>query len=147
MYGYRTCAEPGCQTYFVPKSSRNRYCLRHRNTKPVDREHDIRYGSAHRRLGKQWARKVERGGVECWRCGELPNAFGLSLYLRGSSERVLDRLCEAHWPLGGLVARVIRAADADPCCTRRSCETSGCPDDLAASVEHGGPPFRYAAAS
>jgi hypothetical protein len=29
------------------------------------------YGTAHRRLRKQWARKVERGSVECWRSGEL----------------------------------------------------------------------------
>jgi hypothetical protein len=66
----RKCAQPGCETHFIPKSIRNRYCLRHRKTKPVDRGHYIRYGTAHRGLRKQWARKVERGGVECWRCGE-----------------------------------------------------------------------------
>src|SRR5688500_8880422 len=64
----RKCAEPGCETYFIPKSVRNRFCLRHRKTKPVDREHYIRYGTAHRQLRKQWARKVERGGVICRRC-------------------------------------------------------------------------------
>ena len=71
LYDRRKCAEPGCETYFIPKSSRNRFCLRHRKTKPVDPEHYRRYGTAHRRLRKQWARKVERGGVECSRCGEL----------------------------------------------------------------------------
>jgi len=38
---------------------------------PFSREHYIRYGTAHRRLRKQWARKVERGDVECWRCGKV----------------------------------------------------------------------------
>jgi hypothetical protein len=66
----RKCAEPGCEVHFIPKSSRNRFCLRHRKTKPVDPEHYRKYGTAHRRLRKQWARKVERGDVECSRCGE-----------------------------------------------------------------------------
>jgi hypothetical protein len=70
MRSYRKCAEPGCETYFPPKSSRNRFCLRHRKTKPVDPEHYRKYGTAHRRLRKQSARKVQRGDVECWRCGE-----------------------------------------------------------------------------
>lgn len=65
---YRKCAEPGCETHFIPKSSRNRFCLRHRKTKPFDPEHYRKYGTAHRRLRKQWASKVERGGVICRRC-------------------------------------------------------------------------------
>jgi hypothetical protein len=54
-----------------PKSSRNRYCLRHRKTKPVDPDHYRKYGPAHRQLRKRWARRVERGGVLCSRCGEF----------------------------------------------------------------------------
>lgn len=68
---YRKCAEPGCETHFIPKSSRNRFCIRHRKTGPVDPEHYRRYGAAHRRLRARWARKVERGGIFCARCGEL----------------------------------------------------------------------------
>ena len=68
---YRKCAEPGCETHFIPKSTRNRFCLRHRKTGRVDPEHYRRYGTAHRRLRKEWAHKVERGDVECQRCGRL----------------------------------------------------------------------------
>jgi hypothetical protein len=67
----RKCAEPGCETYFIPKSIRNRFCLRHRKTGPVDPEHYRRYGTAHRRLRKRWASRVARGNVNCSRCGEL----------------------------------------------------------------------------
>jgi len=43
----RQCSEPGCETHFVPKSIRNRFCLRHRKTKPVDREQrPIRNGAS-----------------------------------------------------------------------------------------------------
>lgn len=68
---YLRCAEPGCETHFVPKSSRNRYCPRHRKTKPLEPDHERRYGTAHRRLRKQWASRVARGDVICSRCGEL----------------------------------------------------------------------------
>jgi hypothetical protein len=71
LHDRRKCAEPGCDRELIPKSTRNRFCLRHRKTKPIDRDHDIRYGTAHRQLRKQWARKVERGNVECWRCEKL----------------------------------------------------------------------------
>ena len=70
MRDRRKCAEPGCETHFIPKSTRNRFCLRHRKTKPIDPAHYRKYGTAHRRLRKQWARKVERGDVECSRCGD-----------------------------------------------------------------------------
>ena len=50
MRGYVKCAEPGCDRYFPPKSSRNRFCLKHRKTKPS---------------------AVARGTVKCSRCGEL----------------------------------------------------------------------------
>jgi hypothetical protein len=69
IHDRRKWAEPGCETHVVPVSSRNRFGVRHRKTKPVDREHYIRYGTAHRQLRKRWARRVERGDVECWRCG------------------------------------------------------------------------------
>ena len=68
---YRKCAEPGCETHFVPKSVRNRFCLRHRKTKPRDPEHYRRYGRAHRQLRQQWASRVARGNVVCRRCGEF----------------------------------------------------------------------------
>jgi hypothetical protein len=71
LHDRRKCAEPGCETYFIPKSTRNRFCLRHRKTGPVDPEHYLRHGTAHRRLRKQWASKVARGKVVCSRCGEL----------------------------------------------------------------------------
>jgi hypothetical protein len=71
MYGYCKCAEQGCERHFIPKSSRNRFCLTHRKTKPVDPEHYRKYGTAHRRLRKQWASRVARGNVACTRCGEL----------------------------------------------------------------------------
>ena len=48
MYGYRKCAEPGCENAFIPKSSRNRFCLRHRKTKPRDPEHYRKYGTTYR---------------------------------------------------------------------------------------------------
>jgi hypothetical protein len=32
--------------------------------------HAERYGGHHRRVRREWARKVERGGVPCSRCGE-----------------------------------------------------------------------------
>ena len=67
----RKCAEPGCETHFIPKSSRNRFSLRHRKTGPIGPDHNRRYGTAHRQLHKRWARKVERGEVFCSRCGEL----------------------------------------------------------------------------
>jgi hypothetical protein len=70
-YGYRKCAEPGCETQFIPKSTRNRFCLRHRKTKPVDPEHYRRYGARHRELRKRWVRRVARGDVECSRCGKV----------------------------------------------------------------------------
>jgi hypothetical protein len=70
-YGYRKCAEPGCETHFRPKSVRNRFCKRHRKTGRVDPMHYRKYGPGHRALRAQWARRVEAGGVECARCGEL----------------------------------------------------------------------------
>ena len=48
----------GCETHFIPSSVRNRFCLRHRKRKPRDPQHYIRYGTAHRRLRKQWASRV-----------------------------------------------------------------------------------------
>lgn len=71
MKDRRKCAEPGCETYFLPKSSRNRFCPRHRKTKPVDPEHYRKYGTAHRQLRKRWASAVARGRVKCSRCGEF----------------------------------------------------------------------------
>jgi hypothetical protein len=71
MRDYRRCAEPGCDRMFMPKSSRNRYCLQHRKTKPVDPSHYRKYGPTHRRLRAQWATRVASGTVECARCGEL----------------------------------------------------------------------------
>ena len=44
MGEWRTCAEFGCSRQFRPKSSRNRYCLEHRKTKPRDPAHSVRYG-------------------------------------------------------------------------------------------------------
>lgn len=70
MSDYRRCAEPGCDRHFIPKSIRNRYCLLHRKTKPRDPMHDRKYGTVHRRLRAQWARRVALGGVICSRCGE-----------------------------------------------------------------------------
>ena len=70
MYGYRKCAEPGCDRHFIPKSSRNRFCLKHRKTKPRDPAHYRKYGPGHRRLRAQWASRVAAGGVDCSRCGE-----------------------------------------------------------------------------
>ena len=71
MGGYRKCAEPGCERYFIPKSSRNRFCLQHRKTKPRDPSHYRKYGPAHRQLRAQWAPRVAAGVVECARCGRL----------------------------------------------------------------------------
>jgi hypothetical protein len=67
----RKCAEPGCERYFIPKTSRHRFCLVHRKTGPVDPMHYRRYGPGHRRLRAQWAPRVTAGIVECARCGEL----------------------------------------------------------------------------
>ena len=53
-----------------PKSSRNRFCLLHRKTGPVDQAHYRKYGPGHRALRARWARQVEAGTVECARCGE-----------------------------------------------------------------------------
>ena len=66
----RKCAEPRCERLFIPKSSRHRYCLEHRRTKPRDPMHDIRYGAAHRRLRAQVASRVRAGLAVCARCGE-----------------------------------------------------------------------------
>ena len=71
MHARRKCAEPGCDTYFIPKSSRNRFCLRHRKTGPVDAAHYRKYGPVHRALRARWARRVAAGEVACARCGEL----------------------------------------------------------------------------
>ena len=54
----------------MPKSSRNRFCLLHRKTGPVDPMHYRKYGPGHRRLRAQWAPRVEAGLVDCVRCGE-----------------------------------------------------------------------------
>jgi hypothetical protein len=70
MHSYRKCAEPGCERHFIPKSSRNRFCLQHRKTKPRDPAHYRKYGPAHRRLRAQVARRVALGDVTCVRCGE-----------------------------------------------------------------------------
>ena len=70
MYDYRKCAEPGCERHFIPKSSRNRFCLQHRKTGPVDPMHYRKYGPAHRALRIRLARQVAAGGVECARCGK-----------------------------------------------------------------------------
>jgi hypothetical protein len=43
-------------------------------------EHDKRYGPAHRRLRAQWAIRVERGEVQCARCG-WPIAPGSAWHL------------------------------------------------------------------
>jgi hypothetical protein len=64
----RTCAEPGCERYFIPKSTRPRFCLEHRKTKPRDPMHYRKYGPVHRQLRAQWASRVARGTVECARC-------------------------------------------------------------------------------
>jgi hypothetical protein len=61
----------GLRDLLHPEVNPESVLLRHRKTKPIDRDHYLRYGTAHRRLRKQWARKVERGDVECWRCGHL----------------------------------------------------------------------------
>ena len=37
MRDRRKCAKPGCDREFIPRSSRNRFCLMHRKTEPVDR--------------------------------------------------------------------------------------------------------------
>ena len=71
MYGYRMCAEAGCERCFKPKSSRNRFCLVHRKTKPRDPSHYRRYGSGHRALRAQWTPRVDAGMVKCTRCGTL----------------------------------------------------------------------------
>ncbi|MBA2741897.1 MAG: hypothetical protein H0U46_07790 [Actinobacteria bacterium] len=61
----------GLRDALHPEIDPNRFCLRHRKTGPVDPEHYRKYGTAHRRLRKQWASRVSRGGVTCSRCGEL----------------------------------------------------------------------------
>ena len=66
----RRCAEPRCDRLFIPKSSRHRYCLEHRRTKPRDPMHDVRYGPAHRRLRAQVASRVRADLAGCARCGE-----------------------------------------------------------------------------
>ena len=71
MYDYRKCAEPGCERHFRPRTSRNRFCLLHRKTRPRDPAHYRKYGPSHRRLRAQVARRVALGGVACARCGEL----------------------------------------------------------------------------
>jgi hypothetical protein len=65
----RKCAEPGCEIHFIPKSSRNRYCLRHRRRKPRDPMHDLKYGTVHRQTRAVWRSRVARGDVilpEVW---------------------------------------------------------------------------------
>ena len=81
MYDYRKCAEPGCERHFIPKSSRNRFCLQHRKTGPVDPMHYRKYGPAHRALRIRLARQVAAGGVECARCGKAiePGSSGTSV--------------------------------------------------------------------
>jgi hypothetical protein len=66
----RQCAEPRCERVFIPTSSRNRYCLQHRKTKPRDPMHDVIYGTAHRPLGAQVKSRVLAGLAICARCGE-----------------------------------------------------------------------------
>ena len=70
MRDRRKCAESGCDRYFIPKSSRHRYCLQHRRTRPKNpTEHALRYGWSHRRLRQAWAPRVRSGKVNCARCG------------------------------------------------------------------------------
>jgi len=45
----RRCAKVGCSREFIPRSSTHKYCLLHRSRKPRGRDHDVRYGPAHRR--------------------------------------------------------------------------------------------------
>jgi len=71
MSDRRKCAEPGCDREFIPKSSRNRFCLQHRKSGPVDPSHYRKYGPVHRRLRAQWTTRVAAGVVACARCGEL----------------------------------------------------------------------------
>ena len=71
---YRQCAEPGCETHFIPKSVRNRFCLRHLKTGPIDPEHYRKYGTAHRRLRAQMASRVARGIVRYARGGACKRA-------------------------------------------------------------------------
>ncbi len=53
---YRKCAEPGCETHFVPKSIRNRFCLRRAE---CDREVD------------EFTAIADRWGFWSDGCGEL----------------------------------------------------------------------------
>jgi hypothetical protein len=68
--GYRKCAEPGCETHFKPRTSRNRFCLRHRKTGPVDPSHYRKYGPGHRALRARFERVVAAGEAVCARCGD-----------------------------------------------------------------------------
>ena len=64
MRGYRKCAEPGCDREFIPKSSRNRYCLEHRKTKPRDPAHsEVRAGASSVAGAVGDAGRGGRGGV------------------------------------------------------------------------------------
>jgi len=66
----RPCSEPGCETHFIPKSIRNRFCLRHRKTKPVDREQrPIRDGASPTSQAVGLLRCA--GERNCSRCAEL----------------------------------------------------------------------------
>ena len=99
MYDYRKCAEPGCERHFIPKSSRNRFCLQHRKTGPVDPMHYRKYGPAHRALRIRLARRVAAGGVECARCGKAidagvrvgPRSSGRDAVLRGCGARAVQQ--------------------------------------------------------
>jgi hypothetical protein len=68
MARLRVCAEPGC-----PELSDKPRCTDH--TREVDRARGTRqargYGAAHMRLRSNWKPKVERGQVDCARCGLL----------------------------------------------------------------------------
>ena len=46
----RRCAQPRCDRWFVPKSTRHRYCVKHRRRKPRNPPHDLLYGRPHRQL-------------------------------------------------------------------------------------------------
>ena len=71
LHERRTCAKRGCSREFIPRSSRHKYCLLHKSRKPTGRDHDVRYGPAHRRLRSEWAARMRAGvRVECARCGD-----------------------------------------------------------------------------